>query len=182
MDPRKSQKRATPKPLPPAQISSIEIPQSTQDGILKMLIRTFNHGQLRQPRPIPTKPIKTPLKTQTLNQKVHRPMTRAPSLTKIQKPTNPSSLKRSVSKIPPHQPEPKPDNTRIGINTLRAIQHAKHRTSMCQSQLARPTSSNKSSPQLEKTTLREMRGFNTMQSSRNIHGTKNTKLTTVTKR
>ena len=98
----KIQKRATTKPLPPAQISGIEIPQSTQDGILKMLIRTFNHGQLRQPRPIPTKPTKTPLKTQTsstFNQKVHQPMPRGPTTNQIQKPTNPSSLQWSVSKI-----------------------------------------------------------------------------------
>ena len=114
MDPRKSRSGPPRNPFRHAQISSIKIPQSTKDGIVKMLIRTLNHGQLRQSRPIPTKPTQTPMKTKTKtlsNQKVHRPMTRGSTTDQLQKPTNPSSLKRPVSKIPPHQPEPLPHNT-----------------------------------------------------------------------
>ena len=102
-------------------------------------------------------------------------MPRGPITNQIQQPTNPSRFQRSVSKIPPQQTEPIPYNTRTRINTLRTIQHTKHRTSMRQSP-------NKSSPQLQEIALGEMRSLNTMQSSRNIHGAENTKLSPIIQR
>ena len=125
---------------------------------------------------------RNPKTSSTTHQKVQRPMPWSPTTNHMQQSSNPSSLQGPICKKPPQHPEPKPDNTSTRINTFRPVQHTKNRTSVCQSQLARPTCPNRSSSQLQEITLGEKRSLNTMQCSWNINGAEDTKLTTITQR